>query len=267
MPASEPYPDSHELVLRLLLETVPGHGCFAHIPDLPGLCFRAADPERARTAAIDEMTRYGRWLLDQNLTGLNPEAAAVVQRLRRGPLSAVRAVEVERREGSPVWLSGNPAVLFDRDREALSDAAVTAHIRFTRGVITRICEAARSLSSVQSAWRPTPDGRSMDETLTHIGNCIWWYCSRIDDDLPEPEDRPAEPHVDRIARVLEAAAAYLIAVPLRRRTVVCVPTRFPSDDPGEPWTHAKVCRRQAEHVWEHLPGVSRLLGDARGHRP
>jgi hypothetical protein len=267
MPAFEPYPDSHVLEVRLLLETAPGHGCFAHIPDLPGLCFRAGDPERAQAAVIDQITRYGRWLVDRNLTDLSAETATLARRLRAGELSPIRTVEVERREGSPVWLSGNPAVLFDRDREALSDATVTAHIRFTRRVVARICEAARSLSSVQSAWRPAPEGRSMDQTLTHIGNCIWWYCSRIDDDLPEPEDLPAEGHVDRIERILEAAAACLIAVPLHRRTVVCVPRRFPSDDPREPWTHAKVCRRQAEHVWEHLPGVSRLLGDARGHRP
>ena len=42
---------------------------------------------------------------------------------------------------------------------------------------------------------------------------------------------------------------------LSARATFHVPTRFPTEDPQECWTHTKVCRRQAEHVWEHLPGL------------
>jgi hypothetical protein len=55
----------------------------------------------------------------------------------------------------------------------------------------------------------------------------------------------------RIERLLEAAGEYLLAVPLQARTTVHVPSRFLTLDPREAWTHTKVCRRQAEHLWEH----------------
>ena len=58
--------------------------------------------------------------------------------------------------------------------------------------------------------------------------------------------------MDRIERLLEAARECLLTVPLESRTIVHVPTRFLTKDPHEAWTHAKVCRREAEHMWEHL---------------
>jgi hypothetical protein len=38
---------------------------------------------------------------------------------------------------------------------------------------------------------------------------------------------------------------------------VKVPARYPTDDPTEQWTLAKVIRRQAEHLWEHLGTIER----------
>ncbi|HEY5271218.1 MAG TPA: hypothetical protein VII97_12855 [Anaerolineales bacterium] len=171
--------------------------------------------------------------------------------------TGVRVVETERRDGSPLWISGNPAVLFDYDRHPLDNTAVTAHLRFARQVMKRIRVMVAVMSPDQREHKPAVQYRSVDETLTHIGNCVWWYCARIDDELPEPDERAEETPMVRIERLLEAAGEYLLAVPLQARTTVHVPSRFLTLDPREAWTHTKVCRRQAEHLWEHLQTLSK----------
>jgi hypothetical protein len=262
--ASSPFLDSDLLSLPLLLELAPGHGCLAHIPVLPGLCFRADDLSALQTIASEQIALYGRWLLEQDAADLTPEVATLARRLRTGSLSGVQILETERCTGSPVWLSGNPAVLFQHDRQPVSNAAVAAHMRFMRLVLTSVRRLVTPLSASQCAWKPAPRQRSIDDTLTHIGNCLWWYCSRIDDDLPEPEDRPREQPMDRIDRLFDAAAKYLLGVPVEARMDVHIPIRFLTTDPAEEWTHTKVCRRQAEHVWEHLPGMRCVVQNVLG---
>jgi len=249
---------------KLLVEDAGTDGCLGHIPALPGLCFRTADVSELENTAPARIAEYARWLLTEDLGDLTPATAALTRRVRAGDLSGARVVIAERREGAPVWESGNPAVLLEYDLEPLEDLAVSAHLRFVRCVLDRMQEMVAPLSARQRARRPAADRRSLDETLEHIGNCVWWYCSRIDDDLPEPEDALEETPLDRIDRVFAAAEVYLLGVPLSARTAVHVPARFPTADPQERWTHTKVCRRQAEHVWAHLPGLKTAV---RGMTP
>jgi len=256
---------SDPLRFDLLVEVVPGESSFGHLPALPGLCFRAKEVSNLESVALAQIAAYARWLLAEGLVDLTPEAAAVVHRLRTDSLAAIQVIEVERREGWPLWVSGNPAVLFRHDHQPLGDPTVAAHLRFTRQVLSRIRTLVEPLSAAQGASKAAPDRRSIDQTLTHIGNCIWWYCSRIDDELPEPEGDPDELPLDRIDRLLEDATEFLIGIPLGARSTVHVPTRFPTKDSSEPWTHAKVCRRQAEHVWEHLPGIQDAVAGAFGY--
>ena len=263
MSEGQSYPDSRKLKLPLLLEVAAQGGCFAHIPSLPGLCFRADDPASALGAANEHVAGYGRWLFEQGALQLNPEAAALVRLLEKDLLSSVEIVERERLAGSPVWLSGNPAALFQHDRRSLRDAEIAAHMDFTRRVVADFREVVTPLSAAQLAWRRARGQRSIIDTLTHIGNCIWWYCSRIDDTLPEPDDHPAETALDRVDRLLQGAVSFLLEVPFDERALVHVPKRFPTADPAEQWTHAKACRRQAEHVWEHLPGMRERADAAR----
>ena len=79
--ASSPSLDSDRLLLPLLLEVAPGHGCLAHIPVLPGLCFRVDDLAALRVIAFEQITLYGRWLLDHNAMDLTPEATTLAGRL------------------------------------------------------------------------------------------------------------------------------------------------------------------------------------------
>jgi hypothetical protein len=119
---------------------------------------------------------------------------------------------------------------------------------------------ARMLSPLEGAAfdrRPEGGGRSLAETLDHIGRCLWWYCSRLSDELPEPGGECPEHGLARIQCLIPFAESWLLAVPADRRADVIVPSRFPTRDPAEAWTFRKVCRRQAEHMVEHLSGLRR----------
>jgi hypothetical protein len=260
-PAKRPPPRPRPLArpLDLLIEVAPGGAAFGHIPRLPGLCFRAGDVEQLARVAPAKVAEYARWLAGESLADLTPLAAAAVRLARAGIDSDLQVEERERRDGAPVWISGQPAALFGHDRRPLTDDEVKAHLRFARQVVRRIRLMVSGLADAERAWKPAPDRRSLDETLTHVGNCVWWYCSRLDDALPEPEAIEDEDPMARIGRLLEQAAGFLVRFPLSERAEIRVPARFLTADPREPWTHTKVCRRQAEHLWEHLQGLPRAV--------
>jgi hypothetical protein len=239
----------------LLIEDAGTEGCLGHVPTLPGLCFRARDAEEAEAIASDRIAEYAAWLRAEDMTDLSSETEEAVRCANAEGSSGLWTVAAEHVAGAPVWESGNAAVLFRSDLCPLDDRAVAARLRFVRRVLDRIREVVVRLSASDRASRPASNRRSVDETLEHVGNCVWWYCSRIDDDLPEPEEIPNEDPLDRIDRLFAIAEAFLLAVPYSARTSIHVPMRFPTADPNERWTHTKVCRRQAEHVWAHLPGL------------
>jgi len=247
----------------LLIEDAGTRGCLGHVPALPGLCFRAPNAEEAEAIALDRIAEYAAWLRAESMTDLSSETEKAVRCADAEGSSGLSIVVAEHVAGAPVWESGNAAALFQCDLRSLDDRAVAARLRFVRRVLDRIRDAVESLSASDRARRPVQDRRSVDETLEHVGNCVWWYCSRIDDGLPEPEEVTSEDPLDRIDRLFAAAETYLPSVPASARTSIHVPTRFPTADPNERWTHTKVCRRQAEHAWTHLCGLKRQVPEIR----
>ncbi len=256
-PRSRPRP--LERPLDLLVEVAPGGAAAGHLPRLPGLCFRAGDADQLVRVAPTKVAEYLQWLADENLSDLTPFAAHLTRIVKTGAGAEIPVAERERVPGAPLWISGNPAALFRTDRYALNDEEVAAHFRFVKQVVRRMRLMVAGLTPGQRAWKPAPDRRSLDETLVHAADCVWWTCSRLDDDLPEPETLADEEPIDRLARLSEFAPDFLLSVPLSHRTEIHVPTRFLTSDPTEAWTHAKACRRQAEHVWEHLQGLPRAV--------
>lgn len=254
------------LPFDLLVEVAPVDGCLAHVPALPGLCYRAYDPEEAERIAREQIVHYSQWLIKEALIDLNSEIKGLVHWVKRQNFMGVQVIEKERRDGFPLWISGNSAVLFEYDHHPLDDPAVSAHLRFVRQVVKCIRVMVAELSPEQREQKPISPNRSVDETLTHIGNCVWWYCTRIDDELPEPDERAEEAPMARIERLLEAAGKTLLATPHQERTTVHTPTRFLTKDPHEAWTYTKVCRRQAEHLWEHVQTMEQEVMIAGGGR-
>jgi hypothetical protein len=254
---TERTPDLPLPPLGLLIEVAPDGTCLGHIPSLPGLCFKADNSHTLHSVAVDKVAEYARWLIYEGLYDFNPLAAKMIHHVRNGRQASIQVIETERRDGTPLWISGNPAVLFEADNRALNDTEIRAHLRFVNRVVKRTRAIVASFTPAQRTAKSAASRRSIDETLAHMGNCIWWYCSRIDDTLPEPDELPDEEPGERIARLLEAASEFLIAVPTDKRPRIHVPQRFPTSDPNEPWNHTKVCRRQAEHAWEHLKCLAR----------
>lgn len=246
---------AEDLVLDLYVEVAPSGAAMGHIPALPGLNFRAASAEEIIPQGLEAVNAYVEWIATRRLTALTPEAQAVFEAISSESLRRVGLRERERVAGAPVWESGNAAALFHIDRRVLSNELVDAHLRLVRDLLAWIRSVVTSLSSEQRARTPSPDRRSIDKTLEHIGNCIWWYLSRMDDTLPEPADVEGEDQVDRMERLVELASDTLLGTPLARRKTVYTPTRYPTADREESWTHAKVCRREAEHVWAHRLGI------------
>jgi len=247
------------MILNLLIEDAGPLGSMVHAPSLPGHSFRVPDIEHVESIALAATREYVRHLHATTMEDLNPAVEALVAAWATG--DAFRFQVAEHVPGAPVWESGNAAVLFEWDRQGLSDADVHVHLRFLRRTLDEIRECASAVSHDRLRERPRRGRRSIDETLEHIGNCVWWYCSRIDDELPEPIEPPGEDPLDRINRLLDGAEAFLSAIPLAERATIHVPTRFPTKNPNEPWTHTKAFRRQAEHAWAHLRGLRSTLAE------
>jgi hypothetical protein len=209
--------------------------------------------------APGKVAEYLKWLAAERCADLTPAVGEWSALVSGGFAAEIELRIREELPGAPVWLSGEPAALFQSDRYALTDDEVAAHIHFGRQVIRRMRIAVAGLPPGQRRWKPAPDRRSLEETLSHLADCAWWFTSRLDDDLPEPAPDPDRPVLERLTDALDAAEERLLAVPLDRRLAVHVPTRLNTSDPREPWTHRKVCRREAEHLWEHLQGLPRAV--------
>lgn len=254
-----------DVALDLLLEYSPGDGAMAHVPDLPGLSFVVA-----ADAGDGDAAAWGAAALAAAPAAARAHVAWL--RARHGPLppaevqAAVGAARFRLAEvvaGAPLWASGNAAALFGRDRVVLDDAAVAVHLRVAERALAEVRTLVASLGAEQLAWRASPERRSLAQTLEHLGNVAWWYAARLDDDWAEPAEPTAEPPGERPLRLLADARHFLLGFAPERRAEVVVPRRYPTRDRDEPWTHAKVCRREAEHALEHLPGVRREVAAVR----
>jgi hypothetical protein len=241
--------------LALYVEEVRGEGRLVHALDLPGFSHRGGPKESLDSAEMrSALSDYGTWLRSSKLAELTAATARLCR--DRVPGSSLCLVEAERRAGAPVWQSGNAAVLFRIEERALSLEETEARLRFARAVL----DAIERLVAGREV-RLTPPKRTVPQTLEHVGNCIWWYASRLDDRLPEPEDLADEDGISRCLRLFGRASRFLLDMPLAERTRVVIPRRYPTRVPSEPWTHAKACRREAEHLWDHYRSLRRDLGN------
>jgi hypothetical protein len=247
--------------LDLRLE-VAREGTVAHFPQLPGCTFRAGDPVQLLRVAPEHVVEYIQWCVDERIADLNITVSALARLVQDGHAGRIRVAEAERRDGAALWLTGQPAALFRCDYRALTDTEVAEHFRFMRAVARRIRMRLASLTPAQLAWKPTADRRSLDETMRHLSHMVWWFCSRLDDVLPEPP--PAvDPDLSLLlGERLEVAERFLLAISYEDRKATHLPRRMAAADSEERWTHTKVCRRQAEHLWEHLAGVPRAVRSA-----
>jgi len=112
--------------LALLIEVAPGGAACGHVPSLPGLCFRAGNTEQLARVAPGKVVEYLRWLAAEQLSDLTPAVRETSALVRAGFGSEIELATREEVAGAPLWLSGEPAALFQSDRYALTDEEVAA---------------------------------------------------------------------------------------------------------------------------------------------
>ena len=233
-------------MIDLLVErSAKGGPWMAHWVDGIGCCWIDRDWDALAHRAKAEAGRYAAW-------------RSAWQRGFGLPSGEARVVETVQTGGGPVGVSGSPMAICAGDR---APAAITNVIEAFEVADHAWIELERLIARLTPARRSIPPStgkRTIEETLEHLGNCFWWYCSRIDDDLPEWPDAGLSPE-ERARSFLRMARAWCIkrAEADSRTVPVKVPARYPTDDPTEQWTLGKVIRRQAEHLWEHRETIER----------
>lgn len=239
-------------MIDLLVERSSGGGPWmAHWVGGPGCCWIEADRDALLGRAAAEAGRYAAWRISWQ-PGFFP------------PSGVVRVLEEEFTAGGPVGASGSPMALFARDRVSVRTSDAGEALDVAAHAWADIVRLIGSLSPDERSIQPSAGKRTIEETLEHVGNCFWWYCSRIDEELPEWPDAGLS-FEERADVFLQRARAWCLARAGTGGSVaaVKVPTRYPTDDPAERWTLGKVVRRQAEHLWEHLGTVERDVGALR----
>jgi hypothetical protein len=242
-------------MLNAYIENAPGGGGVAHIPILPGLSFRFPRRDEVLLQAIREGSAYVRWLRGRGI--LETLGIAGHEPSPDWP-ELCRAVIVEEVDGRTPWISGNPSALFQCDIYGPMDDRIQRHFLLARSAMEEIL--SRLAFIPEEEWdRPMGEGkRTPRAMLTHLGNVVWWLCSRIDDDLPEPAGDDAETTADpqgRLLRLLDWAQAWALGLSAEQREEFQRPTRYLTSDPEEIWTLSKIIRRQAEHAVEHLRAI------------
>jgi len=218
------------MATELYLERGPEGPWMAHAPSLPGACWLDLDETACLKRAADEMGRHAARL------GRAPPAGPYVVAGRVLNTTGV------------VGESGSPMARFSCDASPPGIAAVWPAVeRLARLIV----ETARGVPAGLRATRPREGGRSLDEVFVHLGNCVWWYCSRIDEGLSEWPDAWLAPE-DRFLAFLPLSRNFYGNYPEERKGLVHVPARYPTSDRAEDWNYGKSLRRQAEHLAEHL---------------
>lgn len=233
-------------VIDLLVErSAKGGPWMAHWVGGTGCCWIENDRDALIQQAAAETARYVSWrrAWDSHFPLASGEA---------------RILEAMQTAGGPVGASGSPMALFARDRAPAVSRDVVESFDVANHAWNDITTLIDRLGPTQWSTPPSHGKRTIEETLEHLGNCFWWYCSRIDDELPEWPDAGL-PQEERADAYLRLAREWCLERVAAKGAIVSpnVPKRYQTDDPLEEWTFAKVIRRQAEHLWEHRGTMER----------
>lgn len=171
----------------------------------------------------------------------------------------IKVAEFVRNSAGEVGASGAPMALFSSDKNELSKRNVEEAFTVTGYIRQEIENRVEGLSKEEFEFQPNSNRRSLQETLQHIGNTVWWYCSRIDQKVDQWADNNLN-ELNRIEFFHEKARIFLLEkIKEGESNKVYIPTLYPTLDPGEKWTARKVLRRQVEHLWEHYRYLDKSL--------
>ncbi len=234
-------------VIEIQLEQGPKGMCMGHWMGSRGCCWLGNTPREVVNNSEKEIEIFLEFLKKWD------------QGIEIPDLWEIKAGEFVRNSAGEVGTSGSPMALFSLDKNEISKKNVEETFRIAGYIRQGIKNRVEALSREELEFQPEPNRRSIQKTLQHIGNTVWWYCSRIDQNLEQWPDKGLN-DFDRIEFFFEKAREFLVGkIEEGKTNRVYIPTLYPTLDPGEKWTARKVLRRQVEHFWEHYRYLDKSL--------
>jgi uncharacterized damage-inducible protein DinB/predicted RNase H-like HicB family nuclease len=222
-----------------------GHSvAMSHVAELPGCFAVGSSAAKAVQAMPGAITRFLVWL-KKHKEPLVPEA-----HISRPNLADLYVADVLHE--APPTVGGSYAALFEFDKEAWNDEKLERTLRWLGYSRAELLSRTEGLSEGELNGRKVASGRSMWDTLRHVGNAEYGYINRVAGPLegkePVTDTEPADVR-ERLTVIREVFLRHARSMPPEERGRIILPTW--ATRPDEPWTLAKSVRRALEHELEH----------------
>jgi predicted RNase H-like HicB family nuclease len=220
-----------------LVEEWPGES-MVFFRELPGCFVSAATTEAALQTIPAAIEKYFRWLGANDLV------------LVEGDINPIDVVLAERLSSKDE--SGGP--LFKADRAELNEIEIDNVLNVMATARALIIEVVTNTPAPLLEQAVTPESWSILQHLRHVGESENWYASRLQEQ-PTPPTSISALSADELAlKIFEDAMDSEIV--LHELTPEQRTHLFVHD--SEEWTAAKVLRRQASHLYEHLLSMAEI---------
>lgn len=219
------------MLFYALVEEWPGES-MVFFRALPGCFATGATTEAALQAAPAAIERYFRWLKTNDLAIIEESI---------NPINIVLAEQLS---------SKNEATgpLFEADRAEPNEVEIDNALNVAATARALIIEIVANIPPQTLEQAINPGGWSLLQHLRHVMNNENWYVSRLQEHPSAPAPTTEMSADDMAMKVFEDAMDNEII--LRDLTIEQRTHTFLHDN--EEWTAAKVLRRQAGHLYEHL---------------
>jgi predicted RNase H-like HicB family nuclease len=219
------------MLFHALVEEWPGES-MVFFRELPGCFATASTTEAAIQAAPAAIAQYFRWLKANELS------------LVEGEVEPITVVLSERLNSQ----DEHTGPLFEADRLEPTEEEIENALNVAATARALIIEIIAAVPEQSLRQATTPTGWSLQQHLQHILETESWYISRLQtqpDLLASSDTLTAD---EMAMKVFENAMDNELL--LHSLTPAQYTEVFHHDN--EAWTAAKVLRRQAEHLYEHL---------------
>ncbi len=232
-------------VCKVFLETIPGQGWMAHLPELLG-CFAYGNSKKEvlqnlRTKACERIN----WLLKNK------------QKIANFPDLKFHTVEIKK--GTIPNKAGGKAAFFSWDEKRLAEKELQLYLKWMELSRQRLLQVLKRVPSGAFSWKPDRKSWSIKRNLLHICWAEWWYISRLAK-YPElhknqPDQKDLFSSLKKVRRVVIQRLKKLTPQELSE---IIVPDYY-TNHSDEKWSARKVVRRFLEHEAEHTENIQRIL--------
>lgn len=209
----------------------------AHVPDLIGCNWTAANPQQAWECAGQEIRAYLDWLRRHNLPAPPPDDEVTPWIAQERPSRG---------------LEGHLVGFFESDHQPVTRAEMERLFTLMECSRADLLALTQDLPEEILNRQPAPDEWSIRQILRHVAGAEQWYLTRIYGSRTLPRLKPARTVWERLAVVRALALERLAALSEAQRSEEVIRD-------GELWTARKVFRRFLEHEREHYNHVLKVL--------